>query len=161
MQIAPASFLQHFNVEGVKVGHCNAAECLDFFKSHGVADELQLAAFSGGIQCRMSDAWMSSFAPDSNTLSFHAIAFQLRQEILWALLVSPIGFEFDSLEALASGLRVRENIALAARKTALAFNTGAAERPDHYWRYVEEAGFVLQSGCHSPSRIAESFAKTK
>lgn len=146
MQIAPASFLQHFNVEGVKVGKCKPAECLEFFKSHGITDGLQLAAVPGGLQCRMSDAWMATFAPDSNTLSFHAIAAQLKQEILWALLVSPIGFAFDSLEALASGLRVRENIALAARKTALAFNTGAAERPDHFWRYVEEAGFVLQSG---------------
>jgi hypothetical protein len=33
---------------------------------------------------------------------------------------------------------------LDARKTALAFKTNAAERPSEFWRYEEEAGFILQ-----------------
>ena len=146
MQVAPLSFLQRFQVEGVTVGGCSADECRAFFASHGIEEEIQIRPISGSSQCRMSDAWMAVFAPDSNTLSFHAIATQISQEILWALLVSPVGFEFKSLEALASSVQVRKNIALAARKTALAFKTEAAERPADYWHYEEEAGFILQAG---------------
>ena len=146
MQVAPSSFLQRFQVEGVTVGGCSAEECRIFFASHGIEEEIQIRPSSGALQCRMSDAWMAVFAPDNNTLSFHAIATQISQEILWALLVSPVGFEFKSLDALASSVRVRKNIALAARKTALAFKTEAAERPEAYWHYEEEAGFILQPG---------------
>ncbi len=146
MQVAPLSFLQRFQVEGVKVGGCSAEDCRSFFASYGIEDEIQIRSELGSQHCRMSDAWMAVFAPDSNTLSFHAIATQISQEILWALLVSPVGFEFKSLEALASSVRVRKNIALAARKTALAFKTEAAERPADYWHYEEEAGFILQPG---------------
>jgi len=146
MQVAPLSFLQRFHVEGVKVGGCSTEDCRSFFASYGIEDEIQIRSESDSQHCRMSDAWMAVFAPDSNTLSLHAIATQISQEILWALLVSPVGFEFKSLEALASSVRVRKNIALAARKTALAFKTEAAERPVDYWHYEEEAGFILQPG---------------
>jgi hypothetical protein len=146
MQVAPLSFLQRFHVEGVKVGGCSTEDCRSFFASYGIEDEIQIRSESDSQHCRMSDAWMAVFAPDSNTLSLHAIATQISQEILWALLVSPVGFEFKSLEALASSVRVRKNIAFAARKTALAFKTEAAERPIDYWHYEEEAGFILQPG---------------
>jgi hypothetical protein len=146
MQVAPLSFLKRFHVEGVTIGGCSANECRAFFASHGIEEEIQIRPLSGSLQCRMSDAWMAVFAPDCNTLSFHAIATHISQEILWALLVSPVGFEFKSLEALASSVQVRKNIALAARKTALAFKTEAAERPADYWHYEEEAGFILQPG---------------
>jgi hypothetical protein len=109
MQVAPLSFLQRFQVEGVTVGGCSADECRTFFASHGIEEEIQIFPSSGSLQCRMSDAWMTVFAPDNNTLSFHAIATQLSQEILWALLVSPVGFEFKSLKALASSVRVRKH----------------------------------------------------
>jgi hypothetical protein len=94
----------------------------------------------------MSAAWMQIYAPNSDTLSLHEHADNLQQEILWSMLVSPHLFEFNNLEALSSAVRVRENIVLDARKTALAFKTDAAERPSEFWRYEEEAGFILHAG---------------
>lgn len=71
----------------------------------------------------------------------------LAREILVAMLVSPQGFQFPSVAALASHLRVRQHIAQAAQKTALAFKTEAAERPAAYWRDGgDEHGFILQPG---------------
>lgn len=70
----------------------------------------------------------------------------LEQEILLALLDSPAGYRFSSAQALESHLRVRQRIALAARKTALAFNTDAAERPAAFWHYDEDCGFLLNPG---------------
>ncbi|MFY7873586.1 MAG: hypothetical protein ACOVQL_14580, partial [Limnohabitans sp.] len=72
--------------------------------------------------------------------------WQLEQETLAALLASPLGMGFGSSQALASQLRVRRHIAQAARKTALAFKTEAAERPEAFWRYDEEHGFILRPG---------------
>jgi len=70
----------------------------------------------------------------------------LEREIWVALLGSPQPFQFASLEALSSHIRVRRNTALAARKTALAFKTEAAERPPADWHYAEGPGFVLNPG---------------
>ena len=70
----------------------------------------------------------------------------LTQEICVALLGSPVRFEFSSLQALDSHIRVRCNIALAARQTALAFKTEAAERPEADWHYEEAPGFILKPG---------------
>lgn len=72
---------------------------------------------------------------------------ELAREILVAMLASPTGFRFDCVDALRSHIRVRRHIAQAAQKTALAFKTEAAERPEAYWRDAgEERGFILQPG---------------
>lgn len=74
------------------------------------------------------------------------LAWALEREIWVALLGSPHRFAFNDLEALKSHVRVRRNMALAARLTALAFKTEAAERPEADWRYEEEPGFILKPG---------------
>jgi Protein-glutamine gamma-glutamyltransferase len=73
-------------------------------------------------------------------------AWDLEREIWVALLGSPHRFAFRDLEALKSHVRVRRNMALAARLTALAFKTEAAERPEADWHYLEEPGFILKPG---------------
>jgi hypothetical protein len=133
---------------GIQVSHCDLSACFAFFEAHGIEEGLDLTSSSGALLCRMSDAWMQLHVPASDTLSLHLHAKDLKQEILWAMLVSPHRFEFNDLEALSSAVRVRENIVLDARKTALAFKTNAAERPSEFWRYEEEAGFILQP--HTP-----------
>jgi hypothetical protein len=73
-------------------------------------------------------------------------AWALEREIWVALLGSPHRFAFRDLDALKSHVRVRRNMALAARLTALAFKTEAAERPEADWHYEEEPGFILKPG---------------
>ena len=73
-------------------------------------------------------------------------AWALEREIWVALLGSPHRFAFRDLEALKSHVRVRRNMALAARLTALAFKTEAAERPEADWLYEEDPGFILKPG---------------
>lgn len=75
-----------------------------------------------------------------------AKAEMLRQEILCCLLNSPIPFVFHCPDGLPSAIRVRERIVAAAERTALSFDTEAAERPWDYWRYNEETGFTLLPG---------------
>ena len=70
----------------------------------------------------------------------------LEREILLAMLLSPIAFEFPSHEELASAVRVRRNIVLAARKTALEFHTTEVNRPEDCWSYSEDDGFTVRPG---------------
>lgn len=70
----------------------------------------------------------------------------LEREILLAMLLSPVGFEFAGHAELASAVRIRRNIVLAARKTALAFHTTEAERPEDCWTYIDGKGFTVRPG---------------
>jgi len=73
-------------------------------------------------------------------------ADDLQREILLAMLLSPVPFKFPSTAELASAVRIRKNVVLAARKTSLDFHTTEAERPADYWTYHENTGFTLIPG---------------
>ena len=70
----------------------------------------------------------------------------LEREILLAMLLSPVPFKFPNHAELASAIRIRKNVVLAARKTTLDFHTTEAERPTEYWTYNEDLGFTLVPG---------------
>jgi hypothetical protein len=70
----------------------------------------------------------------------------LEAEILVALSACPYVLTFPSFVELQSSLRVRRLIAQAASKTALSFDTQAAERPEEYWIYDEDRGFTIKPG---------------
>jgi hypothetical protein len=96
------------------------------------------------------DAW----APDYDTLQL-CDAMQLDTlnspadlitEIVVTLFMGPVVFEFPNLDELVSAVRIRSNIVQAARKTTLAFNTCALDRPMDCWRYDEDQGFIIRPG---------------
>lgn len=70
----------------------------------------------------------------------------LEREIVVAMLLGPIPFEFPSYDELVSAVRIRKNIVAAARTTELAFHTTEAERPAEFWHYAEGCGFTLRPG---------------
>ncbi len=76
-------------------------------------------------------------------LATQTSAADLQREILLTLLMSPTGLDFPSVDELVSAIRIRRNIVQAARRTTLAFDTHAAERPEDCWTYVEDKGFTL------------------
>jgi hypothetical protein len=97
---------------------------------------------------------MAVWAPGYNTMDLatqvglnpqHNLG-DLHREILIALLMHPDQQEFPSLDELESALRIRANIVHAARRTTLAFDTEAAERPEDCWDYQEDRGFILRPG---------------
>ncbi len=107
------------------------------------------------IEARLTPATLQAWTPGHDTLDLHrrltpsgaASDDALMREILVALLAAPTELAFPSVAALASHIRVRAHIARAAQKTALAFKTEAAERPQAFWRDGgDEAGFILQPG---------------
>jgi hypothetical protein len=104
---------------------------------------------------RLQPEFQQHHMPGHDSLNLHRTlgdgphadaAWALEREIWVALLGSPHRFRFANLAALKSHVRVRRNMAMAARLTALAFKTEAAERPEADWHYEEEPGFILKPG---------------
>jgi hypothetical protein len=106
--------------------------------------------FEARLQQRYFDLWCPGFdtlqvhsrAPDLALSGAHA----LELEIVLTMLAAPQIMTFKSVAQLESHIRVRVNIARAAAKTSLAFNTEAAERPSKYWQGDSEKGFVIRQG---------------
>jgi hypothetical protein len=68
----------------------------------------------------------------------------LEQETLLAIFASPICFAYPSIDEFQSSANIRMNIARAASKTFLSFDAYGAERPEDYWVYDEERGFLVK-----------------
>ena len=71
---------------------------------------------------------------------------ELDKEIVLAMLLGPQPLVFPGAAEFASSVRIRRNIVLAARQTALAFYTEEADRPDDCWTYDDERGFTVRPG---------------
>ena len=71
---------------------------------------------------------------------------QLELEIIVAMLISPLVFQFASYEEFVAAVHIRRNIVNAAKKTELAFDTNQAERPADCWEYSETQGFTIKPG---------------
>lgn len=106
------------------------------------------------ILCQLDPCHRIQHMPLHDTLAIHQRwqklhrqELTLEQEIVLALLAAPQTIEFADLPALQSHIRVRAHMAKAARCTALAFKTQAAERPEAFWHYNEAHGFLLKPGC--------------
>lgn len=121
---------------------------------------LQVQAFAGSdtqgdwLAVWLDPALIAKWAPGLDTLNLGK-ALQLdivnneahlMREIVVAMLMGPVAFEFPSLDELVSAVHIRRNIVQAARKTTLAFHTSEAERPEDCWTYDEDKGFVIKPG---------------
>lgn len=120
----------------------------------GLTGKVEETSGDGVRVFRLDEKVRSEWLPEWDTLGIAArlgldVAGRERdqeREIVVALLGSPAYFDYPSLAAFESALRVRCNIVAAARKTALSFDTSKAERPLDYWSYVDGCGFTLLPG---------------
>lgn len=118
---------------------------------HAEADRDPLGPY---LRLWLDDDVAGRWAPGFDTLQLAATLqlqplqseADLRREIVVALLMSPSGLDYPSLDELESAVLIRRNIVLAARRTTLAFETGAAERPEDCWTYDKDKGFTLLPG---------------
>lgn len=79
-------------------------------------------------------------------LDTEACAEDLAREIWLSLLATPRLLDFPSSEELLAAVRMRAHIVRDARRTALAFRTNAAERPEGLWSYADGTGFTVVPG---------------
>lgn len=134
-----------------------AAQARQWFQELGIAAwvDIQPMEYQGqtGFQFRLTSEAFLTWTPHHDTLMLaHRLAdfFQrpqaevLDQETLLAMLASPLCFAYPSIEEFESSARIRVNIARAASKTFLSFDAYGAERPEDYWQYDEDRGFLIK-----------------
>lgn len=133
--------------------------CLDILERLGLADlqPMVVAQHLHGshekfLSLKLHPEQAQQWAPGLDTLGLAATLQldtvgsrqDLAREIVVAMLMGPVAFEFPSVDELMSAIHIRINIVQAARKTMLAFHTMQAERPQDCWQYDEDRGFVLR-----------------
>ena len=67
-------------------------------------------------------------------------------EILLAMALSPQTIPFKTTREFKSALRMRRNAVDVASRTELSFDTNSITRPQAYWFYTKENGFLLRQG---------------
>lgn len=124
----------------------------------GLDEHVDMVAFQHAdfswVRFRLKPDKAAQWAPDCDTtqlcqtlaLDTQASARDLEREILLAMLLGPVSFAYPSHEELCSAVRIRQNVVHAARRTALAFDTEHAERPEEFWTYAQDRGFTLLPG---------------
>ena len=106
------------------------------------------------LEVRLQQRYFDLWCPGFDTLQLRTLAPDLalsgdqalEHEVVLTMLAAPQSMTFKSVAQLESHIRIRVNIARAAAKTSLAFNTEAAERPSEYWQGDSEKGFVIRQG---------------
>lgn len=131
---------------------------LDLFNLQDIAglldSELTTGADGRSIRLWLQPRAVNRWAPGHDTLSLTRTlqldtenrSADLVREVLIAMLMGPVAFEFPDTAELASAVSIRCNIVQAARKTTLAFHTSEAERPEDCWVWDDEVGFVIRPG---------------
>ncbi|NWG86854.1 MAG: hypothetical protein HXY26_04970 [Hydrogenophilaceae bacterium] len=126
----------------------------DLLAARGLAAEVESVAGPDGLRFFLKPAAAAAWAPDYDTLQLCeklgldgvARPDDLEREILIAMLLGPVAFEFPSYAELLAAVRMRRYIVEAARQTELDFHTTEAERPAEYWTYAEGRGFIILPG---------------
>ena len=107
-----------------------------------------------GVRFRLRPELRNNLMPDSDTLQLCerlqpdrlTSDSDLEREILLAMLLSPVTFEYPCYSEFAASVRIRQNIVKASRLTVLSFHTSKTERPEDYWSYTEDSGFTVLPG---------------
>ena len=112
---------------------------------HGDSTNQRLGFYLDDIDAnRLAPGYDTSVICYNESLDTTMSSVDLEREILLAMLVCPQPLTFSAYEELTSSVRIRRNIVQAARKTSLSFATDEAERPEEYWEYNEDRGFILK-----------------
>ena len=131
-----------------------AQRCL---RSLGIDDLVDCSMSSGGdgryLHLRASHRLLA-LCPDFDTANITTFLRThqpnrdraLISEIILAMALSPDVVYFGSEQELKSNLRMRCTVVQVASRTELNFDTSSITRPQAYWIYTKENGFLLRQG---------------
>ena len=141
---------------GVSIEYGGAAAragILNWLEERALHRYIRCSRNGASVSVALSDSIAGELTPTFDTMNLAAQlqldaadAGDVEREIALAMLAAPTALAYASFEEFAASVRVRRNIALAARSTQLAFETSSAERPEDYWIYDEDRGFTLLPG---------------
>jgi hypothetical protein len=133
-------------------------QTMTYFKLHDLDDAIQVAETSQDnfqiITFSLKEKYQLKWAPNWDTtrlyetlsLKGYKVRNDLNKEILVGMLLAPIPFQFPSYAEFLSAIHIRHHLVNAGHLAALNFDTEGIERPQDYWHYDEDAGFLLKQG---------------
>lgn len=147
--LQPQAILDQFDLQDLAVHMCSAPGT---------------DAAGAYVQLSIDPEQAALWAPGYDTLALtHSLHLDtegrvadLVREIVVAMLLSPVAFEFPSVQEFISAVRIRRNTVQAARQTTLDFRTRDAERPTDCWAYDEDRGFVVLPGVSLINALAKA-----
>ena len=97
---------------------------------------------------------LGAICPKFDTAPIQAILWErqptrkntMLSEIILAMALSPQAIPFNSTSEFKSTLRMRRNAVEVASRTELSFDTSSITRPQAFWVYTKENGFLLRQG---------------
>jgi hypothetical protein len=128
--------------------------CLRYLGINDLVD----CSMSGGVDGRhlhlRASHRLITLCPDFDTSSIATFLCARQQgqqqtmlaEIILAMALSPDVVHFSNQQELISNLRMRCAVVHLASRTELNFDTSAITRPQAYWFYTKENGFLLRQG---------------
>jgi hypothetical protein len=133
-------------------------QTMAYFKLHDLEDAVEISESTRDnfqtISFALKEAYKLRWAPNFDTtrlyetlsLQGYKVRNDLNKEILVGMLLAPIPFQFPSYDEFHSAIQIRHHTVIAGYLAALNFDTNATERPEEYWHYDEDAGFLLNQG---------------
>jgi hypothetical protein len=134
--------------KGIYILNATQKELLDDFTQKKINEYIEFKETSSGTYIQLSDQGFKLLTPNFDTLEIskknHLLLHtDVTTEILIALLASPILIEFPSKAEFFSSLRTRKHIIESAKKSHIQFNPTEINRPQEFWTYKNNSGFVL------------------
>ena len=131
-----------------------AQRCLRYL---GIDDFVDCSLTTDGNECHLhfrASHRLLALCPDFDTTNITTFLRTrqsqkdpaLMSEIILAMALSPNIVYFDSEQELKSNLRMRCTVVNVASRTELNFDTSSITRPQAYWIYTKENGFLLRQG---------------
>lgn len=131
-----------------------AQRCLRYLGIEDLVDCSRSASEEGRFLHLRAKHRLLALCPDLDTAGLATILRSrqtapeqvLLSEIILAMALSPILVVFHSQQELKSNLRMRCTVVNLASRTELNFDTSSITRPQAYWIYTKENGFLLRQG---------------
>jgi len=116
---------------------CQVHNASDLSWLHLSAND-RLQALCPNFDTAPIQAYLSRRRPDNES--------QMVAEVILAMALSPQTIAFKTACEFKSTLRMRRNAVDVASRTELSFDTNSITRPQAYWVYTKENGFLLRQG---------------
>ena len=142
-------------------GHIDSERCLRqaqrYLRYLGIDDFVDCSLSTGGNERHLhfrASHRLLVLCPDFDTANITTFLRThqpqkdpaLMSEIILAMALSPNVVYFGSEQELKSNLRMRCTVVKVASRTELNFDTSSITRPQAYWIYTKENGFLLRQG---------------
>jgi hypothetical protein len=139
--------------EGTTPGHDDRARLRERLDALGLRAHVEKSSSDGHVRAALTAGRTAQWTPGADTLGLAGRLGldtsgddDLEREIVAALLAAPVPIDFPGYDEFESAVRIRRHTVQAARRTALAFDTHAIERPEDCWTYDPATGFTVRPG---------------